>query len=159
MCQRSLFVFFWHQTFSECKVGTNANLDLYNDKQIGFSLCLSPSRKLKEENRGWGPLWIDAWTICTNGSLCLSALSSKVNLNLELNELRSVRDTHQCQCQYLVLTKANGGCGREQTWQISCTAFTFQSLASFPCILAPPTQDVWRDAKTPNEEQGHKRFS
>lgn len=143
MCQRSLFVFFWHQTFRERKVGTNTNLDLYSDKHIGFSPCLNPSRKLKEENRGWGPLWIDEWTICTNVSLCLSVLSSKVNWNLELNELLSVRDTHSgiyisvsC-CARLVLTKATGGCGRRQTWQVSRTAFTFCVISSFSLCLSP----------------------
>lgn len=30
------------------------------------------------------------------------------------------------------------------------------SLMSFPCVLVPPTEDIWRDVRKPNVERGNK---
>lgn len=37
-----------------------------------------------------------------------------------------------------------------------CTASSFPALASFPCVLVPPTRDAWGDAMKPPEERGNE---
>ena len=37
-------------------------------------------------------------------------------------------------------------------------ASTFPSLASFPCVLVPPTVDARRDARKPSEERGNEEI-
>ncbi len=44
------------------------------------------------------------------------------------------------------------------TSQVSWTASTFPSLVSFPCILVPPTEDAWRDARKPSEERRNEEI-
>lgn len=54
--------------------------------------------------------------------------------------------------------RARGGVlGRD--WVHPNSLILFPSLASFPCILVPSTEDTRRDARKPHEERGNEEIS